>query len=75
MEYDKELDCIGVYCPLPVIKTKQEMEGMERDDVLKVTADDPGSKEDFPAWCDATGNMLVGKEEKDGEFVFYIKKM
>ncbi|MFH1414503.1 MAG: sulfurtransferase TusA family protein [Elusimicrobiota bacterium] len=74
MDYDNKLDCVGLYCPLPIVKTKLEMENMSQGEVLRVTADDLGAKEDFPAWCSETGNELVGTEEIEGEFVFYIKK-
>ena len=74
MEYDKNLDCTGVYCPMPIIQAKREIEGMGQGQVLRLEADDPGSKEDFPAWCEETGNPLLGLEDKDGVFVFYIKK-
>lgn len=74
MEIDKELDCIGFYCPLPVVKTKVELENMASGEILKISADDPGAKSDFPAWCNETGNTLLKTEENDGEYVFYIKK-
>lgn len=74
MNVDKVLDCLGFYCPLPVVKTKLEMEGMKEGEVLEVKSDDPGAKKDFPAWCSETGNELLKTEEKDGEFLFYIKK-
>ena len=58
MKYDLELDTRGLYCPLPIIKTKIEMETLEKGGILKVIADDPGAKTDFPAWCRETGNIL-----------------
>ena len=74
MEYTKNLDCTGVYCPIPIIQAKREIESMEQGEVIRIEADDPGSKADFPAWCEETGNTLLDSEDKDGTFVFYIKK-
>lgn len=74
MDTDRKLDCMGLYCPLPVVKTKLELEDMKEGEVIEITADDPGAKKDFPAWCEETGNELLKTEEKDGEFIFYIKK-
>ena len=74
MEYNSQLDCTGLYCPLPIIKTKLELEDMKEGEVLKVISDDPGAKADFPAWCDQTGNILLNSEEISGEYIFYIKK-
>lgn len=74
MDFKRELDCAGLFCPLPVVNTKLELEELQPGEVLKVIADDPGSKEDFPAWCSETGNKLLKTEESDGEFIFYIEK-
>jgi len=74
MKEDKVLDCVGFYCPLPVVKTKLELEKMKEGEILKVLADDPGAKSDFPNWCKETGNELLKTEETDGVLVFYIRK-
>jgi len=74
VKYDKELDCTGVYCPIPIIQAKKEIESMSEGEVLRITADDPGSRSDFPAWCDETGNTLLASSEEEGVNVFYIKK-
>jgi len=37
---DAELDCVGLYCPMPISKTKQEIDKLEVEQVLKVEADD-----------------------------------
>ena len=41
---DAELDCVGLYCPMPIAMTKEEIEKIEVGQVLKVVADDPGRK-------------------------------
>ncbi|RLD15867.1 MAG: hypothetical protein DRI36_06530 [Caldiserica bacterium] len=51
MREDRVLDCTGFYCPLPIVKTKLELEKMKEGEILKVLADDPGAKSDFPSWC------------------------
>ena len=42
MEYDRNLDCTGVYCPMPIIQAKREIDTMSGGQVLRVAADDPG---------------------------------
>ena len=37
---DAELDCVGLYCPMPIAQTKQEIDKLEVGQVLKVEADD-----------------------------------
>ncbi len=74
MKPDKVLDCTGLFCPLPVVKTKLMMADMTSGEVLELIADDPGAKKDVPAWCDSTGEELLKVEDIQNEFRFYIKK-
>ena len=74
MDADRTLDCVGLYCPMPIVKTAQEIKKMGAGEVLEVIADDKGIKSDMPAWCSKTGNECLGMEEKDGEFHVFVRK-
>ncbi len=74
IKHDEILDCIGLYCPVPIVETRKKMNSMEDGQVLKMTADDPGSRPDMQSWSKTTGNELLKVEEEDGVFTFYIKK-
>ena len=74
MNADQTLDCVGLYCPMPVVKTAEKIKGLETGEVLEVVADDQGIKQDMPAWCKATGHELLGMEEDGKEIKVYIKK-
>jgi tRNA 2-thiouridine synthesizing protein A len=69
------LDTYGLLCPMPIIKTAAKMRELEKGDVLKVLSDDPGIKEDMPAWCVTSGNELVLLEEVGQEFHVYVRKL
>ena len=71
---DQELDCSGLACPLPIIKTRKASDGMQIGQVLKMTATDPGSIPDVDAWSKKTGHQVLSSEQADGKFIFYIKK-
>lgn len=75
MKADKTLDCFGLLCPMPIVKTANEMKKMKVGEVLKVLATDIGIKGDMPAWCKATGQEFLGVEEKNGEYYAYVKKI
>ena len=75
MDADQILDCVGLYCPMPIVKTSQQIKKMKVGDILEVIADDKGIKQDMPAWCEATGNECLGMEEQGGEIKVYIKKI
>lgn len=75
MKADTSLDCVGLYCPMPIIKTREKMKELEVGQVLEVIADDEGIKADMPAWCKSTGNEFLGVEEEDGEYRVYVRKL
>lgn len=70
MEPTTTLDCTGLQCPLPVIKTSQAIKSLEVGDVLELLATDPGVEPDLTAWTSRTGNELVSIT-KDGD-VFHV---
>jgi tRNA 2-thiouridine synthesizing protein A len=74
MDFNQELDARGLNCPLPILRCKKAMNGMEAGEVLKIIATDPGSVKDFEAYCKQTGHELMETAEADGEFTFFIKK-
>src|SRR5512134_1712064 len=52
---DKVLDCTGMLCPLPVIKTAKAIKELQVGQVLKMIATDPGAVPDMEAWSRQTG--------------------
>ncbi len=74
MKADQTLDCVGLYCPMPIVKTAQRIKEMKKGEVLEVIADDKGIKHDMPAWAQATGNEYLGLEEAGGEIKVYVRK-
>jgi tRNA 2-thiouridine synthesizing protein A len=75
MKADRTLDCVGLYCPMPIVKTSQEIKKMQTGEILEVLSDDKGIKEDMPAWCRATGNEFLGMEERDSEIKVFVRKL
>jgi tRNA 2-thiouridine synthesizing protein A len=74
MEADKKVDCVGLYCPMPIVKTAQAIKEMLPGQVLEVIADDKGIKSDMPAWCDKTGNECLSMEDAGDEVKVYVRK-
>jgi len=72
---DRKLDCIGLYCPEPVFKTRMELDEMKKGEVLEVVADDPAAEEDIRSLVKHLGQKLVSVT-KDGNAVsILIKKV
>ena len=75
MKADVTIDCLGLYCPMPIIKTAEKINELEVGQVLEVISDDQGIVEDMPNWCKMTGHEFVGIQQKDDEFKVYVKKI
>lgn len=74
MEYDLELDARQLTCPLPILRAKRSLAQLQAGQVLRIVATDPKSPEDFDAFCQQTGNVLLSGTEKNGEYIFYIRR-
>lgn len=73
-EFNEELDTRGLNCPLPILRLKKALNGLEASQTLKIVATDPGSVNDFEAFCKQTGNELLSSDTEGDEYTFYIKK-
>jgi tRNA 2-thiouridine synthesizing protein A len=73
-DYDDELDATGLNCPLPILRAKKALNGLETGKVLRIIATDPGSVKDFEAFAKQTGNELLSSTEEGGKFMFLMRK-
>lgn len=77
---DKVLDTSGLACPLPLVKARQEINGLQPNQVLKVISTDRGSIKDFQGWSKSAKNVEILRQEAENingkdVFVHYIKKI
>ncbi|MBN2009368.1 sulfurtransferase TusA family protein [candidate division KSB1 bacterium] len=75
MKANRTLDCLGLYCPMPIIKTAEMIKEMNVGHVLEIVADDPGIEEDMPSWCKMTGHEYLGQDIDGDEFHVFVKKV
>lgn len=71
---DLVLDCTGMQCPMPVIKTAQAMKGLQAGQVMELLATDPGVEPDMTAWTGRTGNELLKIEQLGDVFHVLIRR-
>ena len=69
------LDARGLSCPLPILKARRALDGLDPGDTLEVLATDPGSVADFEAFCRSTGHDLLAAETDRGLFRFLLRKI
>lgn len=75
IEVADTLDCTGLQCPLPVIKTAQAMKKLSGGQVLELIATDPGVEPDMQAWAQRTGNELISIDRRDGAFHVLLRRV
>lgn len=57
---DKRIDCIGFFCPIPVLRAREAMRTMGAGQILEILADDPAAEADMRAWANRSGHELIG---------------
>ena len=72
---DEVLDCTGLACPLPVVKTSQAIKKLEPGQVLELLATDPGVEPDMQAWSRRTGNELLSISKEGDVFHILIRRV
>jgi TusA-related sulfurtransferase len=74
MTPDRSLDCVGLFCPMPVLKVREAMGPMAVGQVLEMRADDPASEADLRQWATRTGHALLVVEKHGAVFRFLLRK-
>lgn len=71
---DQILDCIGLYCPEPVFRTRIKLDMMNIGEILEVIADDPASEEDIKSLIKRIGHELLTIKKEGNILRFLIRK-
>jgi len=71
---DKEIDCLGLYCPEPIFRVRTALDELEKGQVLKVTADDPAAEEDLKRLSKRLGHEVLEITHDGEEVTLVIKK-
>jgi|SaaInl8_135m_RNA_FD_contig_21_3178299_length_654_multi_20_in_0_out_0_1 tRNA 2-thiouridine synthesizing protein A len=74
MDADKNLDCTGLRCPMPVAKVNIAMKKMTDGETLQVIATDPTFGDEIKAWSDDNGHTILALENADNKFEVFLKK-
>ena len=71
---DQKLDCLGLFCPMPILKTRDSMKHMAVGQVLEMTSDDPASEADMISWAARTGHELLEIDRDGAVYRFLVRK-
>ena len=71
---DRQIDCTGLFCPMPIVKTREAMTQMVAGQVLAMLSDDPASDPDMRSWAQNTGHELLEVTRNGAVYRFVIRK-
>ena len=71
---DRQIDCIGLFCPMPIVKIREAIAALRTGQLCEMVADDPAAEADMKAWTQRTGHELVQVSRNAGVFRFLVRK-
>ncbi len=71
---DRTLDCLGLFCPMPIVRTREAIRRMDVGQVLEMLSDDPASDADMRSWARRTGHNLVAVTQDGTVYRFLVRK-
>ncbi|MBZ4416432.1 sulfurtransferase TusA family protein [Myxococcus sp. RHSTA-1-4] len=74
MEADVRLDTSGALCPMPILEIAKAIRRLSPGTVVELISTDRGLEADLPAWCEATGHVLVRMERRGTSYVGWVRK-
>ena len=72
---DRTIDCLGLYCPEPVYRTRVELDNMQAGQILELMADDPAAETDIPSLVRRLGHQLLSTSKEGNSIRFLIRKV
>ena len=71
---DRILDCLGLFCPIPIVKTREALRAMAVGEILEMLSDDPASDADMRQWARRTGHELLEVAKSGTVYHFLVRK-
>jgi len=71
---DRQIDCTGLFCPMPIVKTREALREMAPGQVLEMLSDDPASEADMKSWAQRSRNELIGLSRDGAVYRFLVRK-
>ncbi|MDC0422774.1 sulfurtransferase TusA family protein [Methylophilaceae bacterium] len=74
MNYDFEVDAIGLKCPMPILRCKKGLNAMQTNQILKISTTDKNATKDLKVFCQQTGHELISFNIIGNVTSSYIRK-
>ncbi len=67
------LDARNLLCPMPVIRTQEQVSKLSDGQLLEVIFTDPGALVDIPAWCRIHGHKVIATKSRNEETIIQLQ--
>jgi len=74
MKFDHQVDASGLLCPLPLLKSKRQLNRMQVGEVLKLVATDPNAEDDLRKFCGQSQHVFLHAETASNELHIFLRK-
>ena len=71
---DMSVDCLGLYCPEPIYRTRRALDELEKGEILEVKADDPAAEPDIRNLVNRLGYEIISVEREGDTVTILIRK-
>jgi TusA-related sulfurtransferase len=72
---DRTLDCLGLYCPEPVYRTRMELDNMKIGEILEILADDPAAEADVRSLAKNLEQEMLSISKDGNTLRILVKKV
>lgn len=73
-QWDVEIDACGLLCPLPVLRLRKRISGLESGSIVRLLADDAAAMIDVPHFCTEAGHKFLGSEQLACSTAYIVQK-
>lgn len=70
------VDACGLCCPMPLLKAKQALNQVDKNEVIELLADDPASMKDMTRFAQLSVHVLLlaEQEQEQGVYRYHLQK-
>lgn len=74
IKVSKKVDALDLHSPLPLLRLKKALAGMNRRDIVQIDCTDEGCRDDFENWCSRMEHTLLGQNNNLEHTSYFIQK-
>ena len=71
---DRTLDCLGLFCPIPVFQTRVALDKLDKGEILEVLVDDPAAEADIPSLARRLNVKVLKMDKEEMKIRFLLQK-